>query len=160
MVRAGLAQRGLTYLALLLAVAITSAALGAGASLWSQAQRRERETQLLWAGDQIRHAILAYAQFGADPAERYPRDLEDLLLDPRSPAPRRFLRRIYDDPMTRSTQWGLIRNGQGRIVGVHSRAAGAPLKTGKFAAAYLDFEQARSYADWRFTTLVEMRPQP
>ena len=96
-------QRGVTYLLLLLVVVLSSAALAAGGSVWSTMQRRERETQLLWAGDQIRRAIASYSATGGDGPERYPRRLEDLLLDPRSLAPRRHLRRIYDDPMTRST---------------------------------------------------------
>ena len=148
-------QRGVTYLALLLAAAITSAAMAAGMTLWSQTQRRERETQLLWAGGQIRQAIAAYARAASDFENRYPRTLEDLLLDPRSPAPRRHLRQIYDDPMTRSTEWGLVRNTQGRIVGVYSRAEGRPLKTGRFAAADSAFELARIYADWRFTAVPD-----
>jgi type II secretory pathway pseudopilin PulG len=148
-------QRGVTYLALLLAAAITSAAMAAGMTLWSQTQRRERETQLLWAGGQIRQAIAAYARAASDFGNRYPRTLEELLLDPRSPAPRRHLRQIYDDPMTRSTDWGLVRDAQGRIVGVYSRAEGRPLKTGRFAAADRAFEQARSYADWRFTAVPD-----
>jgi type II secretory pathway pseudopilin PulG len=152
------AQRGLTYIALLLGTAITSAAVGAGGALWSQLQRRERETQLLWAGDQIRKAIVAYSRLGADPVNRFPRELQDLLLDPRGSAPRRYLRQVYEDPMTRSTEWGLIRNAQGRIVGVHSRAGGKPLKTGRFAPAYSNFEVAASYADWRFTAMPEPRP--
>jgi hypothetical protein len=152
------AQRGLAYIALLLGVAITSAALGAGGSLWSTVQRRERETQLLWAGDQMRKAIVAYSRFSADPANRFPRELQDLLLDPRSSVPRRHLRQVYEDPMTRSTEWALIRNAQGRIVGVHSRADGKPLKTGRFGPAYAHFELAASYADWRFTAVAEARP--
>jgi hypothetical protein len=152
------AQHGVAYVALLLGVALTSAAVGAGGSLWSQVQRREREAQLLWAGDQIRKAIVAYSQFAADPANRFPRELQDLLLDPRSSAPRRHLRQVYEDPMTRSTEWGLIRNAQGRIVGVHSRADGKPLKTGRFAAAHANFEVAATYADWRFTAVPEARP--
>jgi len=151
------AQRGVSYLALLLAVAITSGALAAGATLWSQVQRRERETQLLWAGDQIRRAIVAYSQSGADRVSPYPQTLQDLLLDPRSPARRRFLRQIYDDPMTRGTDWGLIRNPQGRIVGVYSRSDARPLKKGRFPAPYDDFELAASYADWRFTAILEPR---
>ncbi len=127
-------QQGVTYIALLLGVAITSAGVAAGGTLWSQVQRREREKQLLWAGDQMRKAIVAYSQFATDPANRFPRELQDLLLDPRSSAPRRYLRQVYEDPITRSTEWGLIRNPQGRIVGVHSRAKGVPLKTGKFGA--------------------------
>lgn len=151
------AARGVTYLLLLLGVAIVSGTLAAGTSVWSQAQRRERETQLLWAGDQIRRAIAAYARYGADSGSQYPDTLQDLLLDPRSPAPRRFLRRLYDDPMTGSPDWALIRNPQGRIVGVHSRSAGVPLKTGRFVAADAGFEQAATYADWRFTVLPELR---
>lgn len=148
-------QRGVTYLALLLAAAITSAAMAAGMTVWSQTQRRERETQLLWAGGQIRQAIAAYGRAAGDVDNRWPRALEDLLLDPRSAAPRRHLRQIYDDPMTRSTDWGLVRNAQGRIVGVYSRAEGRPLKTGRFAAADSAFEQAQRYADWRFTAVPD-----
>lgn len=152
------AQQGVAYIALLLGVAITSASVAAAGSLWSQVQRREREKQLLWAGDQFRKALVAYSQLAADPANRFPRELQDLLLDPRSSAPRRYLRQIYEDPMIRSTEWGLIRNAQGRIVGVHSRASGKPLKTGRFGPAYANFELAASYADWRFTAVAEARP--
>lgn len=146
-------QRGVTYIALLLAVAITSGAAAAGASVWSQMQRREREKQLLWAGDQIRRAILAYSQTGGDGPNRYPAALQDLLLDNRSAAPRRYLRQVYEDPMSRSTDWGLIRNAQGRIVGVYSQARGVPVKTGAFAKAYAHFERAPSYAAWTFTAV-------
>lgn len=146
-------QRGVTYIALLLAVAITSGAAAAGASVWSQMQRREREKQLLWAGDQIRRAILAYSQTGGDGPNRYPATLQDLLLDARSAAPRRYLRQVYEDPMSRSTDWGQIRNAQGRIVGVYSQARGVPVKTGAFAKAYAHFERAPSYAAWTFTVL-------
>ena len=40
-------QRGVTYLALLLAIALVSAVLAANATLVSQAQRREREVTLV-----------------------------------------------------------------------------------------------------------------
>jgi type II secretory pathway pseudopilin PulG len=146
-------QRGVTYIALLLAVAITSGVAAAGASVWSQMQRREREKQLLWAGDQIRRAILAYSQTGGDGQNRYPATLQDLLLDPRSAAPRRYLRQVYEDPMSRSNDWGMIRNPQGRIVGVYSQARGVPIKAGAFARAYTHFERAPDYAAWTFTVL-------
>ena len=154
MVNSHAPQRGVSYLALLLAVAITSGALAAGATVWSQWQRREREVQLLWAGDQIRRAIVAYAQAGAESGAGFPRSLQDLLLDPRTPAPRRFLRQIYEDPLTRSTDWGLIRDPQGRLVGIYSRASGTPVKRARFAAAFADFEGASRYADWRFTAVA------
>lgn len=147
-------QRGVSYLALLLAVAITNGALAAGAAVWSHWQRRERETQLLWAGDQIRRAIVAYAQAGAERDAGFPRSLQDLLLDPRTPAQRRFLRQIYEDPMTRNFEWGLLRDAQGRLIGVYSRASGVPAKQAGFPALYAEFEGARSYAGWRFSAVA------
>lgn len=159
-------QRGVSYLALLLTMALSGIVMAGGATVWSQAQRRERETQLLWAGGQIRQAIVGYARMAAlsDPDasggtgglgdNRYPQRLEDLLRDDRSLTPRRFLRQIYPDPITRSSEWGLIRNEAGRIVGVYSLSQQEPIKTGNFASADADFEGARSYADWRFSAVA------
>ena len=151
------AQRGAIFLALLFAVAVIGGTLAAAASLWSRTQQRERETQLLWAGEQFRQALLAYAQSGGAGAQAYPRTLDDLLLDPRSAAPRRFLRRIYDDPMTRSTDWGVIRNERGLIVGVHSRSEARPMRRAHFPPEQAGFEEATRYADWRFSALRETR---
>ena len=142
-------------------MAITNGALAAGATVWSQWQRRERETQLLWAGEQIRRAIAAYSQAAAEQGAGLPRSLQDLLLDPRTPVQRRFLRQIYEDPMTRSTDWGLVRDPQGRLVGVYSRADGVPTKQARFAPAYAHFEGAKSYADWRFLAgVLPAAPSP
>lgn len=148
------AQRGVAYLALLFAIAAGGAALAGTGALWSRVQQRERETQLLWAGEQIRRAIVAYGRHGDD-ANRYPSTLHDLLLDPRSPAPRRFLRRIYHDPMTGSADWVLIRDVQGRIVGVHSRSRSAPMRRAGFAVEQRGFAQAKRYEEWRFTAVAE-----
>lgn len=148
-------QRGIAYLTLLFAVATTGATLAGAASLWSHVQQRERETQLLWAGEQFRRALAAYAHHAADDASRYPATLQDLLLDPRSAAPRRFLRRLHDDPMTGGTDWALIRDAHGHIVGVHSRSAKAPLRRAGFTAGQRGFERARHYADWRFSAVAE-----
>ena len=123
-------RRGVTYLALLLAIAMVAGVLAASAQVWSKVQRREREAQLLWAGEQYRRALAAYAASGDG---RYPQRLEDLLEDPRSPVPRRHLRRLYDDPILRSPDWALLRDAQGGIVGLHSRSEALPLKTGRFA---------------------------
>ena len=51
------AQRGFTYLALLVAVALLGIGLAAGSELWSQTRQREREQELLYIGAQFRRAI-------------------------------------------------------------------------------------------------------
>jgi hypothetical protein len=70
----------------------------------------------------------------------YPRTLDELLKDPRSPATRRHLRRLYPDPITRSSEWGIIKAPDGGIMGVHSRSEEAPQ----------DFAAATKYSDWKF----------
>jgi type II secretory pathway pseudopilin PulG len=150
-------QRGVTYLALLLAVALVSGVLAASAQLWSTVQRREREAQLLWVGEQYRRALAAYAAAGDG---RYPQRLEDLIEDPRSAAKRRHLRRLYQDPVTRSADWALLRDERGGIVALHSRSLAAPLKTGGFAPAQADFAGARRHADWVFAAAPNrLRPR-
>lgn len=142
-------QRGATYLALLIAVALLSGLLATAATYISHAQRREREKQLLWVGEQFRRALLDYARAGPGQAD-FPERLEELLEDRRGPTVRRFLRRLYHDPLTGGTDWGLHRDGRGRIVGVHSRSPLAPIKQGRFPPRYAGFAQARSYAEWTF----------
>lgn len=154
MVRLQAGERGVTYLALLLALAFVSNVLAATATIWSQAQQREREKQLLWAGDQFRLALAAYARAGNG---TYPRKLEDLLEDTRSAAKRRFLRQIYEDPMTRTTDWGLIRNPLGGIIGVYSRSDARPIKAAQFPEQYKVFELAHTYADWQFRAVAPTR---
>ncbi len=59
--------------------------------------------------------------------------------------------------MTRGTDWGLLRNPQGRIVGVYSQSDGAPVKTAGFPAIYASFESAATYNDWKFTAVPQTR---
>ena len=153
-------ERGITYLGLLLAVALTSGALAAGSAVWSHQQRREREKQLLWAGDQIRRALVAYAATGVDAAgRRFPARLEDLLEDKRSLLPRRHLRRLYHDPITHGQPWGLVRDERGGIVAVFSSSDAVPIKTAGFAREDAEFESARRYRDWRFAAAA-LVPEP
>jgi type II secretory pathway pseudopilin PulG len=143
-------QRGAGFLALLLVIAAMSAAAATAAQWTSAVMQREREAQLLWAGVQIQRALLAYAQTAPDELRRYPRSLDELLLDTRATAPRRHLRRVYEDPMASDGQWALVRDNAGRIVGVHSRSMRAPMKRSRFAAEAARFEKASTYTQWVF----------
>jgi hypothetical protein len=76
-----------------------------------------------------------------------------------------LLRRIYDDPMTRSNDWRLVRNERGLIVGVHSRSEAKPIRRAHFRSEHAGFEEAASYAEWRFMAVREpllrdRRPSP
>jgi type II secretory pathway pseudopilin PulG len=143
---------GFTYIGLLLGIAIMGCFMAAVSEVWHTAVKREREAQLLFAGDQIRRALTRYAM-SASGVERYPRRLEDLLRDPRYPLPRRYLRQVYADPMTPSGEWGLVKSGD-FITGVYSLSEDEPLKSAGFSLADRGFEDKKKYSEWVFM-LVE-----
>jgi type II secretory pathway pseudopilin PulG len=140
---------GYVLLMLLFLTVIIGLALVAVVQVYSTAAAREREQQLLFAGNQFRLAISSYYNSPAGAKHEYPETLEQLLLDPRDPGVRRYLRRVYVDPMTGKAEWGLIKAG-GRIVGVYSLGTRAPLKTSGFPTEYAQFSEAKDYGDWKF----------
>jgi len=140
---------GFTYLWVLLAIGLVAAGLAATAEVASTAARRDKEAELLFAGDQFARAIARY-RAAAPGSQVYPQRLEDLLADNRFPNVRRHLRRIYRDPMTGGADWGLIRGPNGGIVGVYSTSTAQPLKMANFPKDYAAFAGAQSYRDWVF----------
>lgn len=140
-------QGGFAYLYLLFAVAIVSVALLAEASLRHYEVRRQEEAELIRIGREFRSALISYRASGN--IRELPASLEDLLLDRRLGEDRRHLRRIYHDPMTRSPEWGLVREG-GRIVGVHSLSPREPLKVAGFDPEEAHFEGVSRYNEWQF----------
>lgn len=118
---------GFTYLMLLWWVALSGLMLAALAQSWVLDARRAREAELVWRGEQFRQAIEAYASVPVGEGQsQLPRRLEDLLEDRRSGELERHLKRIWPDPMTGRTEWGLVREGDG-ITGVHSLSTARPL---------------------------------
>ena len=146
---------GFTYIGLLLGIAMMGFFMAAVSEVWYTAVKREREAELLFAGDQIRRALTRYA-ISAPGGERYPRRLEDLLRDPRHPLPRRYLREVYRDPMTASGEWGLIKTGD-FITGVHSLSEDEPLKSAAFRFADRGFEDKKKYSEWVFVAVEPPR---
>ena len=143
------AQRGFTYLWVLLAIGLVAAGLAATAEVASTAARRDKEAELLFAGDQFARAIARY-RAAVPGSQQYPQRLENLLADNRFPNVRRHLRRIYRDPMTGGAEWGLVRGPNGGIVGVYSTSTAPPIKTANFPKEYAAFAGATSYRDWVF----------
>lgn len=149
MLRSNSRQRGFTYIGLLFAVAILGITLASVGVVWSAQMRRERESQLLFVGDQYRQAIGRYLQAGGT----YPQSLADLVEDKRAPMPRRFLRRLYPDPMTGAADWELIQNADGGIMGVASSSQQQPIKVANFRPLDAAFENAECYCGWKFIFL-------
>ena len=137
---------GLAYLGLLFAIAIIGIMLGTVGVVWSTQIRREKEAQLLFAGDQIRAAIGHYYAEG----HVYPPSLADLLEDKRYPQIHRHLRRLYYDPLTANTDWQLIFAPGNGIMGVASASKAKPIKQTNFSLLDSTFENAECYCDWQF----------
>ena len=140
-------QSGFTYVAFLMFVALSGAGLAAYGEFASHTAQREKEAELLFRGEQIRNAIASYYR----KEQRYPQALAELLEDKRFPMPVRHLRRLYRDPMSGETDWGLVEApGGAGVMGVHSRSEDEPIKSGNFSAHNAEFEKATKYADWKF----------
>lgn len=146
--------RGFGYVGLLILVAIMSIALAAAGEIWHTAMKREKEQELLFVGGQFRHAIEQFHANTPGKARRYPRQLEELLLDPRHPGIKRYLRKIYLDPMTGSAEWGVVTGPNGEILGVYSRSEAKPLKQANFRPAEKNFEGKTKYSEWVFMSAL------
>ena len=153
---------GFTYVGLLVVVALFGLASVGAARILASTERAEREAELLFVGHQFRQAFRSYVQAGPG-VRQYPATLEDLLFDKRFPAPRRHLRRLYADPITGKTQWGLVGAPEGGVMGVYSLSDREPLKRANFDPEDVDFVRTAqsakvsaidsvqySYRDWQF----------
>ena len=144
-------QRGFSYVWTLMTIAMLGVGLSIAAEVYALGMKRERERELLFVGHEFRAALRSYyrAQMRAGQHE-YPASLDDLLKDGRFPGNARHLRRIYIDPLTGNADWGLVRMG-GRIVGIHSRSEGRPVKQDNFDMDDSAFRNRQKYSEWVFT---------
>lgn len=141
-------QGGFAYIFVLMWVALTAAALGAVGEVWHTAQRRDKEAELLYVGGQYRQAL---ERFGA--SGHFPKSLNELLGDNKTVPPRRYIRRLYPDPMTGNERWGTITTMDGQIVGVYSESREKPLKKTNFDRRNAAFEGASKYSEWVFIAM-------
>jgi type II secretory pathway pseudopilin PulG len=153
----GVARRagGFTYLSVLFIVAILTAGLALIGEVWHTSAMREKEADLLFAGNQYRKAIARYYLSG--PQRQYPRALDDLIKDPRRPGAERYLRKLYPDPVT-GKEWILVKAPDGGILGVHSASEDKPFKTARFKVRDASFEGAQKYSDWKFVYMPQAAP--
>lgn len=142
--------RGFTYIGLLIIVAIIGIVTAASVSVGSVMQRRDAEEELLFIGQQFRRAFQLYYESTPAGHSRHPAALTDLLKDPRYPNTRRYLRRIYVDPITGKDDWLTVAAPEGGIMGVRSSSQRRPIKLANFPAEFHAFENQESYAHWVF----------
>lgn len=131
-------------------IAIMGMAAAMASAVWSTTQRRDNERELVFAGRQFADAIERYRKHSVDPLHPYPRSLQELLRDDRSGVPRHHLRRLYVDPMTGDSRWGLIRQADGAIVGVHSLSERTPFVRKFVTPDFAPPAGINSYQQWRF----------
>jgi type II secretory pathway pseudopilin PulG len=124
-------------LMVLLIMGISTAVIG---PVWHTELRREKEEELLFRLGAYRRAI---AQYRADRG-RPPRELKDLLEDRGQLQVKRYLRRLYPDPMTGKPDWKVdyIADRTGSVLGVadiHSSSTKEALRAIKGKPKYSDW---------------------
>ncbi|GKS68210.1 type II secretory pathway, pseudopilin PulG [Nitrosomonas sp. PY1] len=125
-------QRGFVYLWALYTVALAGLSMAAAAHVWQAKSLREKEAELMFIGEQFRLAIKSYQSTGT---KQYPQKLEDLVEDKRSANVVRHLRKIYVDPITNTSEWGIVEEeppntNQSATATNNSTAAGNKTTTG------------------------------
>jgi type II secretory pathway pseudopilin PulG len=145
-------EGGITYLVLLVAIAIIGIAAVATTQFGVIVQRRDAEEQLLTIGAEFQAALISYANATPPGLSPNPSSIQDLLKDPRYPTVlRRHLRKLYSDPLTGKSEWGTVASIDGRgIVGFYSLSAAEPIKIGNFEPPFESFAGKSTYRDWVF----------
>jgi hypothetical protein len=165
---------GFTFIGALVMVVILGIVAARAVVVWKTALQREKETELIFRGMQYMNGLrrwywpkgipTAQAAPGTTPAPGTapsypnglpagvagPKELKDLLKGSgASPTP--CIRKLFKDPMT-GKEFEPIKGLDGRIVGVRSTSAAAPIKQANFPFDLdpSDFEGKNSYKDWLF----------
>ena len=148
---------GFTFIAALMIVILMGILLGAVGQSWQMVMKREREAELLFRGGQILDAIKGWRNprpiaGQPNPPARPLRELKDLLEDPNSLQKRRYLRRLYKDPIT-NKDFDIIKGDPTvGVIGVASSSTEKPLKIDfrNMSGVYKTFDKKDKYSDWKF----------
>jgi type II secretory pathway pseudopilin PulG len=160
---------GFTLIAAMVAVTIIGIMLGATGQSWTMFMKREREEELLFRGMQYRNAITRWYNGGKIPSavpgtplgtgvttpplqtfKKPLKDLKFLLQDPNSPGAVRYLRRLYNDPIT-GKDFVPVLDANQNIIGVRSASEDQPMKVGNFPEELKVFlADKKKYSEWQF----------
>ncbi len=152
-------QSGYILVGVLILIMVAGCALAAAGTKFSEARKREREQELLKVGDTIRKAIGNYYNQTPSVVKQYPPNLESLIRDDRFPKPKRYLRKLYLDPVTQREGWGILEAPSGGVMGVYSLSAAKPYKSKNFRLMYQHFENKKYYGEWYFAYVPMVTPK-
>ncbi len=144
------AQRGVLLIGVLVFIGLAAMTAVQAGPRWFDARQRASEEELLFVGEQYRKAIESYWREAPNTVHKMPASVDDLLDDKRFPFPKRHLRKEFRDPLLPQQALAEIRVGND-LVGVYSRAEAAPFRQAGFTGSQKTFNDAKSYADWKFT---------
>lgn len=113
-------QTGFTYLSLLFGIALLGVGLSVTGVVWTTEVKRSQQIELAFIGAQFQRAIGSYYESSPGSVKKYPPNLQQLLEDQRFLFTRRHLRKLYVDPLTRSTRWGVVIAPDGGVMGIYS----------------------------------------
>ena len=154
-------QGGFSYMWTLMLIFLMSLGLSVAVEIDSTNSRREKEKELISIGRQFREAIGRYYEASRTVDRKvYPASFDDLLEDKRFPGTNRHLRKIFIDPVTGSSDWGVLRI-DGKIVGIYSVSEMQPIKMDGFDLSEAEFKNSQKYSDWVFSyppNLILVKP--
>ena len=105
-----------------------------------------KERRLISAADEIVAALKAYSNASPGTAKDFPLELADLRRDPRMLAEVSYLSVLPVDPVAQTQDWGVIRNKNNQVSGVHSLSNESPT----LFATFFSLRSGEKYSDWKF----------
>lgn len=145
-------EAGFTYVGLVVFVAILGMVGAATLKVDGLLRRAAAEQELLEIGAAFSAALRSYAAATPKGFTPVPPTLQDLLKDPRFPGTRRHLRKMFVDPVTGGTEWGIVYQGdQVGVLAVYSLSQARPLKVANFDARFPHFENREHLSEWKFS---------
>ena len=145
-------EAGFTYVGLVFFVAMLGLVGAATLKVDALLRRAAAEQDLLEIGAEFSEALRSYAAATPRGYPPVPPTLQDLLKDPRFPGTRRHLRKIFVDPVTGKSEWGIVYQGDKvGVLAVYSLSQAQPLKLANFDARFQNFENKEHLSEWTFT---------
>ena len=145
-------QAGFSYTVVLIMLIALGLSASTATQLRSQRMLAEREAELLFRGLAYQRAIKSYYEAVPPNVPALPRQLDDLIKDPRVQH-RRHLRALYPDPFAAAGEkegWRVLRADDGGILGVTSQSRAEPRRKANFPRGLEGLAGARTHADWQF----------